>query len=703
MKAIISNGEIWLKRLTALSILAVCFLVYSLTLSKAFYGYEEASANYARQLMYLGYSHIHTPAGIADIIFYMPFELLSNVIAGDYENTLRNFVVIHALPFAASLICLIFFFMVLDLYGSARLAASLALLLAFTTMHLPYSKMGMELQHSLWILFSVWMIIRWILRRDKKYLALAGMGAGLIMLTKLYGFVASGAIILFLIYDIFSERERRKEWLNASLHFLIPFCAIIILLLIHNRLRYNGWIIGERYNLEYESKTVPIWQPLFGFLFSSGKSIFIYNPLLIAAVFYLRPFFRENRRLAMLWVMIFASGFLFHSLMWIWTDESWGPRKLHYLVPLAMLPMGIMVREFRRMKIAARTAIIFLAVMGLAVQILGTALNYEAQPECLKWRQLSSMENIRHNPRLSHTTFNCALLFSTIERFLTGNTHYFIYDPTFLMTVRPDNPRPHDAMDLQGFSFFDVWFVDRNPIRRGKLFLFDPMKKYLQFLLIAIPLAFLALYIFSRRMDGEKKSWISAPAGWLFPLFFAAGICLCLIYSKAYTREKNAFLADIPPVLDLAIGDDTRDEKLLGNGWRISEWMTDPKDPSYKIPFRWTNRSVSQIFLPCKPNTSYKLAIEMVSIYPGRQTVWVNNRRLKYVWSQKQNFQTWEMIVPAEVVGHNYVSTVSIQHYSLHIPAQEEPGVSKDTSILGVMVYGLNWMEIESDAAQKKR
>ena len=93
----------------------------------------------------------------------------------------------------------------------------------------------------------------------------------------------------------------------------------------------------------------------------------------------------------------------------------------------------------------------------------------------------------------------------------------------------------------------------------------------------------------------------------------------------------------------------------------------------------------------------------MVSIYPGRQTVWVNNRRLKYVWSQKQNFQTWEMIVPAEVVGHNYVSTVSIQHYSLHIPAQEEPGVSKDTSILGVMVYGLNWMEIESDAAQKKR
>ncbi|HQH13391.1 MAG TPA: hypothetical protein PLS31_13280, partial [Candidatus Sumerlaeota bacterium] len=125
MKAIISNREIWLKRLTALSILAVCFLVYSLTLSKAFYGYEEASANYARQLMYLGYSHVHTPAGIVDIIFYMPFELLSNVIAGDYENTLRNFVVIHALPFAASLICLIFYFMALDLYGSARLAASL--------------------------------------------------------------------------------------------------------------------------------------------------------------------------------------------------------------------------------------------------------------------------------------------------------------------------------------------------------------------------------------------------------------------------------------------------------------------------------------------------------------------------------------------------------------------------------------------------
>lgn len=703
MKPIFASSEIWLRRLTALSILLVCFLVYSLTLSKTFYGYEGANANYARQIMYLGYSDYHTPAGILDILFYMPFELLSNIIAGDYEGTLRNFVIIHALPFAASLICLIFFFMALDLYGSARLAASLTLLLAFTTMHLPYSKMGMELHHSLWILFSVWMIIRWVMRREKKYLALTGIGTGLILLTKLYGFVTSGAIILFLIYDTLSERERRKEWLAAFLHFFLPFCAMVILLFIHNRLRYSGWLIGQRYNVEYESKTVPIWQPLFGFLFSSGKSVFIYNPMLIAAVFYLRPFFREHRRLAMLWILIFAFGFLFHSLMWIWTDESWGARKLHYLVPLAMLPLGIMIREFRRLNIAARTAIIFLAIMGLFVQLLGTALTYEAHPECLKWRHLSSMENIRHNPRLSHTTFNYSLLLSNIERFLTGNTHYFIYDPTYFITVRPKDPRPHDAMDLQGFSYFDFWFVDNNPLRRGKLFLFDPLKKYLLFLLISIPLAFFALYLLSRRVDGEKKSWMRAPAGWLFPLLFAAGIWLCLVYNKAYTREKNAFLAEIPPVLDLAIGDDTRDEKLLGNGWRISEWMNDPKDASFKIPFRWTNRDVAQIFLPCKPNTSYKLTIEMVSIYPGRQSVWVNNRRLKYVWSQKHDFHLWEMIVPAEVVGNNYVSTVSIQHFRLHIPAKEEPGVSKDTSILGIMVYGLNWKELEPDAAQKKR
>ena len=690
-----SNSQ---RRMTALFIFALGFLIYSLTLARRFYGYEDSTLAYIRELLYNHQTWRHTPAGILDCLAYLPAEVISNILVSPTDYTLRDFISLQTLPITSALICLVFYALALDLYRSARVAVSITLLLAFTTMLWPYSKMGMELQHTLWILFSVWMIVRWEMRSDRVALALAGLGAGMVVLTKLYGFVSSAALIIFVFYAALADSDRRRRLTSVFLYFLPPLVLVGALFFIHNRLRFGSWFLGSRYNLGYEAKTVQIWQPLWGFFFSSGKGIFIYNPVLIISVFYITAFFRRFGRLKVLFLLMIGLGLLFHSLFWIWTDETWGPRKLHYMIPLAVLPLGLMVEEFRRMSLLRRLGIITIVLLGIFVQILGVAVSYEAQPDCLKWQGLSSLEDLRYNPRLSHTTFNYALLESIIDRYITGEPHYFIYKPTHFATTLPPGAKSRSiGINLKNFSWFDFWFMDNRPLRKGGFFLNQPLRIYASFLIILIPLLFFALYLSARRVDGVSVPWMRTASGWTLFFISLAGLFLCIAYNRAYSRDRASFTNATPPIVDFAIGDDTRDEPYLGWGWRASEWMKDPLNPKYQVPFRWTTLEESAIFLPCKPHTSYKLALDVIFVYKGRLTIWANGRRVLFVRGGEMDRRKLEVTVPAGIIGDYHVCNIVIQCHDLHIPAREKPESSKDISVLGLIVYGLSWREYKNN------
>ena len=689
-----SKSNSW-RRMTALFVFALCFLIYSLTLSCKFYGYEDSTLAYVRELLYNLQTWRRTPAGILDCLAYLPAEVINNIFVSPTDYTLRNFISLQTLPITSALICLVFYALALDLYRSARIAVSITLILAFTTMLWPYSKMGMELQHTLWILFGIWMIVRWEMRGDRVALALAGFGAGMVLLTKLYGFVSSAALIIFVFYAALLDSDRRRLK-SVFLYFLPPLVLAGVLFLIHNRLRFGSWFLGSRYNPGYEAKPVQIWQPLWGFFFSSGKSIFIYNPVLVITVFYITAFFKRFGRLKVLFLLVIGLGLIFHSLFWVWTDETWGPRKLHYVISLAVLPLGLMVEEFHRISLLRRTGIITIVILGVFVQILGVAFSYEAQPDCLKWHGLSSLENLRYNPRLSHTTFNYALLESTIDSYITGEPHNFIYKPTHFATTLPPGVKPHStSINLKNFSWFDFWFMDNRPLRNGGFFLNQNLRIYASFLIILIPLLFFALYISARRVDEVNVPWMQTASGWALFFISIAGMFLCIAYNRAYSRDRVFFRNATPRAVDFSIGDDTRDEPHLGWGWRASEWMKDPLNPKYQVPFRWTTLEESVIFLPCKPLTSYKLALDVIFAYKSRLTIWANGQRLLFVRGGKMDRRKLEVTVPAKLIGNYYVCNVVIQCHDMHIPALEEPEKSKDTSILGIIVYGLSWREYE--------
>jgi hypothetical protein len=684
-----------LNRVLAISLFFACFFVFSLTLSRKMYGYEIATLDYFRKLFYLGSLSGRTPAGFLAIAAFLPAEIFTLIFSDPLDFISRDFISLHTIPLVTSLICIIFYFAALDIYKSFRTAVSLTLILAFTTMIWPYSKMGMELQHTLWILFTMWMIIRIHEKKGSLYFYMAGMGAGLILFTKLYGFITAGVFVFFILLDGFIDKKNRKHLPLNFIRFLIPLIIFFILLLIYNKISYGGWLLGDRYNMKYEAKSVPVWRPLWGFLFSSGKSIFIYNPTLIAALCCFPAFFSRKKRLKPLYIMIIAVGLLFHSLLWIWTDETWGPRKLHYLIPLCMLPMGIIVEKFHDLSIIKRASIILLVILGVIVQILGISISYQAQPVLLRDKRISSLEDIRYNPRLSQTVINYNLLQSSIDKYLTGVPHYFKYDPTYFVTVKPENPPAPLIFNLRRFSKLDFWFIENRKPSKGGFYLSSGGRFYLSFLLIIIPLIFLLLYILSIKSGGENIKLKRFSPLWFLVLFCLFGFYLCFKYNKAYAKDYKKFTEFEKDKIDRAIGNYETDQLMVGGGWRGCEWMMDPDNSDFEIPFRWTIREKAFLYLPAKPNTDYDLYLEFYFHYPNSISIIVNGHLVGYEKGAKRSNLKSRHHISAEIIGSSHISEICIRSHKLNIPAEIEPEKTNDPSILGVMVYGVVWEKVK--------
>lgn len=680
----------FLKRILILCLFLLCFFIYSLTLSYRFYGYEYNTLEYFRNLFYCNSLSGHTPAGILDIFFYLPMEWVNLLFVAPNDLITRDFVALQTLPLMSALVCLVFFALCLELYGSVQTAVGTTLILAFTTMLWPYSKMGMEVQHALWPLASLCLLVRWHQNQKSPDLVLAGICAGFIMHTKVYGFVVTGAFVLYMMIISIREEKFKGKRLSIFLRFFVPIVILFLLLLVQNRIRHGGWLLGDRYNVEYEGKRVPVWQPLAGYFFSSGKSLFVYNPLLLVSLFFLPKFFRRFSRLKTMFFLVFGLGILFHSLLWIWTDETWGPRKLLFLVPLGILPLGMMMEEFGSLSLFRRALILFTGVLAVFVQILAVGFSYETEPVLLRSYGLSSLENIRYNPRLSHTTINYALLESTIDRYIAGETHYYVYKPTYFGTVLPVFPQKPAAISLDKFSYFDFWFLDHRAPRMGLLLLSHKTRFYFSLLLLIIPALFFLLYILMGQMTNSPTGWRKTAVGKMLFLFVLAGAGLCLSYNRAYSKNYRSFLAGIPDLYNFAIGDDTKDETILGPGWRESEWMKDPNKPGFEIPFRWTNTWKSWLYIPAKPHQSYTLTLQMIFVYPTRISLLVNQHYVGYERGNNGECKNPVFHISKEIIGSSPISEVLILHQDLHMPFKEDPK-SQDRSTLGLMVYGMSW------------
>jgi hypothetical protein len=337
--------------------------------------------------------------GLGQSLFVVPLYLLGILVdrlsspelrqywsgpdLGMWGGTVPIFFVSLFNQFVAPLICVLVFSFCRRMGCSARRALGIALMLGFGTAVWVYVRDSF--QHPLEALFLLLSIYILFAHRDHLCLRHAwwsGLALALGVLTRINLILMAPVLGIYLLSLILPAdgatplRERltalwrRGLALRYLLALWLPVMLVLALMMHVNTLKFGDWLA---FNPTAAAKgwASPLLG-LYGYLFSPGRSIFLYSPPIILSLFAWSRFCQQQRREAVLFAVVSVVYLLFFSSYGRWHgDWCWGPRFLFLLIPLWMIPIGYLLTSRRAIALA-----VGLTVLGVGVQILGVTVNY---------------------------------------------------------------------------------------------------------------------------------------------------------------------------------------------------------------------------------------------------------------------------------------------------------------------------------------
>ncbi|ACB94849.1 hypothetical protein [Beijerinckia indica] len=309
----------------------------------------------------------------------------------------------RAFQFAASLIfipatgaaAVIGFLMVLRQLGLSRrdaLVAS-ALLILCTPLWI-YSGNGSE--EPMLAALGIWTVWALLDARqnpahapDRFGLAAVLIGMGLTHRSTWIAFAAGATVLATqFLFQIGWKRVLQPRFFA----WLLLACAIVSTIPLYNWLRFGTpWESGYTFFFRDYGGVfqTPLATGLVGHFLSPGKSLFLFIPILAAAPFTLfSPWVRGRLQpLAGLLIVTFLLHVFIYSKFIFWGgDLGWGTRFHVSLLPLAMLPVGLLLGAPQTG--LCRTLVLALAAISFLVQVMGLSLAVHLEafqhPETLK-------------------------------------------------------------------------------------------------------------------------------------------------------------------------------------------------------------------------------------------------------------------------------------------------------------------------------
>ncbi|MBA4312926.1 MAG: hypothetical protein C0417_09875 [Chlorobiaceae bacterium] len=265
----------------------------------------------------------------------------------------------------------IMFYSLSRYYGvTRRLSVGMAIALILTTFLLPYLKMFMrEPILALCMIGGTGYIIRALKEKKSKDVIIAGIFIGYGILTKLAFVINLLPLGLYIFWKIFTGKNDMK--FSVLLKFSIP----IILIGFMGTGLYNFIRFSNPLNTGYAGGTsfnIPFYVGMFGLLFSPGKGMFWFAPLLLLIFPTINEFRKHHRDETYLIGGMFIVNLILSSVYIAWGgDGSWGPRYLSPFLPLFFLMIAFYLN--RAQKIVKQFAIT-LTVLGFIVQIGGISI-----------------------------------------------------------------------------------------------------------------------------------------------------------------------------------------------------------------------------------------------------------------------------------------------------------------------------------------
>jgi len=406
--------------------------------------------------------------GVGQSICFLPFVLAGrwltavDMLSNQNPDQLGQFLVsLLFFPACGALVVVLVYLIVFDATGARYVARWISIILGLATMHWHHTvNTYEESQIALFILVGLWAIQRGWKSDEWRYPFLALAAMGLAFCFRFSSAVVSAPLGLAgFVYDMRArstgeaQKGRLVQWIVATGMGLCPF---ILMMCIFNWIRFGSIFdtgYGEAHIVQLGGIRLfetPIYAGLTGLLFSPGKSVFLYNPILIITIYSAMSFWQSYRRLAMIVFLVVVSTLLFHSKYTFWAgDLAWGPR---YLASIMGLWVLVLIPVFQQRRFPR----LLFAILGLSIGVQVASIIYNFGLEYFQDRRHGTIPD-SYVWRPGESQLFCR--FQNIFLHLAGNPNYQSIPPeherpaTHQITTSPESVRRIHAINIFPFKF----------------------------------------------------------------------------------------------------------------------------------------------------------------------------------------------------------------------------------------------------------
>lgn len=235
---------------------------------------------------------------------------------------------------------------------------------------------------TFWLLLAIYASLSYRFSSTMRWGVLLGLALGLSIATKPQSIIAWPAFVIYLLAVSFKDhiKKARLIWLGKTVLFGITGAfAPIMLVLIYNYIRFRNPL-----ETGYTAILPPSYfqgaglEAVYGFLFSPGKSFFLYAPPTILGLMGTKILFkRYPLETLLLWILNIIHLIFYSFFFVVWFGGGcWGPRYLTYIVPSMLLPAGAYLESEEKTRNFRKLVFILLFIIGFLVQFGAILTNF---------------------------------------------------------------------------------------------------------------------------------------------------------------------------------------------------------------------------------------------------------------------------------------------------------------------------------------